>query len=53
LLLFSWQFPPERMLERGLLPDFALQALAELDGILGAAPLAEEATRDLRNLRWS
>jgi len=40
------------MLERGLVPDFPLQALAELDGIHGPATRAEESTRDLRNLLW-
>ena len=38
------------MLERGLLPDFSLQALAEIDGIHGPATRAEESTRDLRHL---
>ncbi len=40
------------MLERGLVPDFPRQALAELDGIHGPAARTEEATRDLRNLLW-
>jgi VacB/RNase II family 3'-5' exoribonuclease len=40
------------MLERGLVPDFSPQALAELDGIHGPATQAGEATRDLRNLLW-
>jgi len=40
------------MLERGLLPDFSLQALAELDGIHGPATRAEVPTRDLRSLLW-
>ena len=40
------------MLERGLVPDFPLQALAELDEIHGPATQAEESTRDLRNLLW-
>src|SRR5512143_4023735 len=40
------------MLERGLVPDFPAQALAELDGIHGPATRAEESTRDLRNLLW-
>ena len=40
------------MLERGLVPDFPLQALAELDEIHGPATRAEESTRDLRNLLW-
>jgi ribonuclease R len=40
------------MLERGLLPDFSPQALAELDGIHGSATLAGTSTRDLRSLIW-
>jgi exoribonuclease-2 len=40
------------MLERGLVPDFPPQALAELDGIHGPAIPVEESTRDLRNLLW-
>ena len=40
------------MLERGLVPDFPPQALAELDEIHGPATRAEESTRDLRNLLW-
>src|SRR5438132_3924925 len=40
------------MLERGLLPDFSAQALAELDAIHGPATRAQESTRDLRNLIW-
>jgi exoribonuclease-2 len=40
------------MIERGLVPDFPPQALAELDGIHGPATQTEESTRDLRNLLW-
>jgi exoribonuclease-2 len=40
------------MLERGLLPDFTPQALAELDGINGPATRTEESTQDLRRLAW-
>ena len=40
------------MLERGLVPDFPVQALAELDGIHGPAIQTEESTRDLKNLLW-
>jgi VacB/RNase II family 3'-5' exoribonuclease len=40
------------MLERGLLPDFPLQALAELDGIKGPAIGTEASARDLRHLIW-
>ena len=40
------------MLERGLVPDFTIQALAELDGIHVPATRTEESARDLRNLLW-
>src|SRR5512143_1727501 len=40
------------MLERGLVPDFPAQALAELDAVHGPATRAEESTRDLRDLLW-
>jgi VacB/RNase II family 3'-5' exoribonuclease len=40
------------MLERGLLPDFSPQALAELDTIHGPATRVQESTGDLRNLIW-
>ncbi len=40
------------MLEKGLVPDFPAQALAELDQIHGPAKRTEESTRDLRNLLW-
>jgi len=40
------------MLERGLVPDFPVRALAELDEIHGPATQTEESTRDLRNLLW-
>jgi VacB/RNase II family 3'-5' exoribonuclease len=40
------------MVERGLVPDFPPQALAELNGIHGPATRAEGSTRDLRNLLW-
>ena len=40
------------MLEKGLVPDFSIQALAELDGIHGPATRTAESTRDLRNLLW-
>jgi exoribonuclease R len=40
------------MMERGLLPDFSSQAIAEVDGIHGPAIKIEESTRDLRNLTW-
>jgi exoribonuclease-2 len=40
------------MLERGLVPDFPPQALAELEGIHGPAARTEESTRDLRSLLW-
>jgi len=40
------------MLERGLVPDFPIQALAELEGIHGPATRVEESTHDLGNLLW-
>jgi VacB/RNase II family 3'-5' exoribonuclease len=40
------------MLERGLVPEFSSQALAELAGIHGPATRTEQSTRDLRNLLW-
>jgi len=40
------------MIERGLLPDFSPQALAELDEIHGPDTRATEPTRDLRHLMW-
>jgi exoribonuclease-2 len=40
------------MLARGLVPDFPLPALAELNGIHGPATPVGESTRDLRNLLW-
>ncbi len=40
------------MMERGLLPDFSPQALAELDRIRDPAKSTEEPTRDLRDLLW-
>ena len=40
------------MLERGLVPDFPLQALTELDEIHGPATRTEESTHNLRNLLW-
>jgi hypothetical protein len=40
------------MLERGLVQDFPVQALAELDGIHGPAMRVEGSTRDLTNLLW-
>ncbi|MGA9140357.1 MAG: RNB domain-containing ribonuclease [Methanocella sp.] len=40
------------MLERGLVPDFPKQALAELARIHGPATQTESSTRDLRDLLW-
>lgn len=40
------------MVERGLLPDFSVQAMSELNGIHGAATNADGSTRDFRNLAW-
>jgi VacB/RNase II family 3'-5' exoribonuclease len=42
----------QAMREKGLIPDFSPQALAELDGIHGPAAATNGATRDLRNLLW-
>ena len=42
----------QAMLEKGLIPDFPPQALAELDGIHGPATATGGSTRDLRNLLW-
>lgn len=46
------QIAHRAMLERGLVPDFSSQALAELDLIHGPATVTEESTRDLRHLLW-
>jgi len=40
------------MLERGLVPDFPPQALAELDAINGPATQTAQPARDLRNFLW-
>lgn len=40
------------MLERGLLPDFSNQAIAELNGIHGPAIRTDGAMPDLRDLLW-
>ena len=40
------------MLERGLLPDFSPEVLAELDGITGPAVPDGVVDRDLRSLLW-
>ncbi len=40
------------MVEKGLAPDFPSQALAQLDGIHGAATRNDGFTRDLRKLLW-
>jgi hypothetical protein len=36
------------MMERGLLPDFSVHAITELNGIDGAVRKVEESTHDLR-----
>ena len=41
------------MLERGLLPDFSAEALAELAKIQAPAEMNREAVRDLRDLLWA
>jgi VacB/RNase II family 3'-5' exoribonuclease len=40
------------MIERGLLPDYSPEALAELNGIHTAPTEAEDSVRDLRHLIW-
>jgi VacB/RNase II family 3'-5' exoribonuclease len=40
------------MLEKGLLPDFSNQAIAELNGIHGPATRTDGVTTDLSNLLW-
>ena len=40
------------MLDRGLVPDFSIQALAELGAIHGPAIQTEAATSDFRDLLW-
>jgi VacB/RNase II family 3'-5' exoribonuclease len=40
------------MIERGLLPDFSPEAIAELDRINAPAKTSEEQIRDLRDLLW-
>jgi VacB/RNase II family 3'-5' exoribonuclease len=40
------------MLERGLVPDFPPQAIAELDRIHSPASASGDSTRDLRNFLW-
>src|SRR5512143_4246106 len=42
------------MLERGLLPDFSAEALAELDKLQGSATAGnDESMRDLTSLLWA
>ena len=41
------------MLDRGLLPDFAPEALAQTSSIKAPAPLDEPGIRDLRSLLWA
>ncbi len=41
------------MLEKGLLPEFSGDALAELDKIITPATIDDEKFRDLRNLLWA
>ena len=42
----------QAMLDKGLVPDFSPQALAELDRIQGPATATNGSTRDLRQLLW-
>ena len=46
------QIARRAMLERGLLPDFSTQALAQLNEIAGNVLQADESIRDLRNNLW-
>jgi exoribonuclease-2 len=41
------------MIQRGLLPDFSAEAVAETDGVSQAAPIADASLRDLRDLLWA
>jgi VacB/RNase II family 3'-5' exoribonuclease len=41
------------MLERGLLPDFSSEALAELGWLQATSPTNGETVRDMRNLLWA
>jgi hypothetical protein len=41
------------MLERGLLPDFSVEALAELTRAQGPAAMDGEQVRDLRDFLWA
>jgi VacB/RNase II family 3'-5' exoribonuclease len=43
----------QAMLDRGLLPDFSAEALAELGRLQLPAAIAGEPVRDLRNLLWA
>jgi exoribonuclease-2 len=42
----------QAMVDKGLVPDFSSQALAELDQIQGPAPATNGSTHDLRKLLW-
>jgi exoribonuclease-2 len=42
----------QAMVEKGLVPDFPPQALAELEGIHGPATATDGSPRDLRKLLW-
>ena len=42
----------QAMLERGLVPDFPMEAILELDGIKEPASKTEASARDLRHLLW-
>ena len=43
----------QAMLDRGLLPDFSREALAELDRMPGPSALVGKPARDLRDLFWA
>jgi exoribonuclease-2 len=46
------QIARKAMIERGLLPEYSAEALAELDRIQAPIITAETAVRDLKNLLW-
>jgi VacB/RNase II family 3'-5' exoribonuclease len=40
------------MIEKGLLPDFSIQAIAQLNEVHGNVPNVEETVQDLRSVLW-
>jgi VacB/RNase II family 3'-5' exoribonuclease len=47
------QIAQQAMIEKGLLPDFSAEALAELDKLNSPTPVAGGAMRDLRDRLWA